>query len=147
MTTPTLPDRLHAYRARKGMAQPELASAWGISLRTLQGWESGRSAGNAEGPILALLAEMDMTLWRVAQALYDAEPTDHCGRSFDDLLESERLDYEVMARAAIDAIEAWHRSDTPSIAAASVAEALALQRPLPDGALRVVARGTKEDIA
>lgn len=35
-------------------------------------------------------------------------------------------------------VETW-------LTAPSVADALALQRPLPDGALRVVARGVKED--
>jgi putative SOS response-associated peptidase YedK len=36
-----------------------------------------------------------------------------------------------------DEIEAW--------LAAPIMEALKLQRPLPDGALRIVARGSKED--
>jgi DNA-binding transcriptional regulator YiaG len=35
-------DRIKANREQAGLSQSQAASAWGISKRTLQGWEQGK---------------------------------------------------------------------------------------------------------
>lgn len=41
---------------------------------------------------------------RVARAIWEAEPVEHCGRVFEDLFDFEKTDYYQMARAAIAAM-------------------------------------------
>lgn len=53
----TLPDKLRAYRVRHTLTQKALAARFGLSQRTIEGWEAGRITSHAVA-ISVLLSEI-----------------------------------------------------------------------------------------